>query len=364
MKRIVQRFLTAIRTFSDVLKNPDAKSYYPEEPRKGRLRIFWDNLLWLLKYGEINHYYYLYGFDRKKEPPRDVYIAKRKFFTAQAVANGPISMNGRKIFYGCLLQDKFIFSQYLKSLNLPGADVLALGRKESIYWFDEHEWQAVESFLQKGDLDVFIKPILGDSGRGVLSATCKNGELIVNGKQMGVSEFAHLLSDKYIIQERIIQSEELSRLCTTTVASLRIITALKNGKPEYISSLLAMGTGHNKMSNWAAGGVTIGIDSRTGRLSQYAFYKPGFGGKVTHHPDTGMAFDGFELPHFKQAVDLAIRAHRYFYGTHSIGWDMAISQDGPVFIEGNNLWEIGALQIDDHQCVENYLASLAARQTA
>jgi hypothetical protein len=361
MKQIVKRMTAAVRTFQKMLRDPDAQTYYPEEPRKSKRRISWDHILWLLKYGEINHYYYLYGFDRIKEPPQDVYIAKRKFFMAQAVANGPVSMNGRKIFYGCLLQDKFTFAQYLKSLNLPGAEVLALGQRASIYWLDEHAWKPLESFAEKGELDVFIKPILGDSGKGVCHAAYNGGTLTVNGQKMDFSEFAPLLSDKYIIQQRILQSEALSRVCTNTVASLRIITALKHGKPEYISSLLAMGTGRNKMSNWAAGGVTIGIDPQTGCLNKYAFYKPGFGGKITHHPDTGAAFDGFELPYFKQAVDMAIKAHRYFYGTHSIGWDMAISRTGPVFIEGNNLWEIGALQIDDHHCVENYLASLAAR---
>jgi hypothetical protein len=361
MSQIVKRLTTAIRTFQKVLRDPDAQTYYPEEPRKGKWRIFWDNVRWLLKYREINHYYYLYGFDRKKEPHHDVFIAKRKFFTAQAVANGPVSVNGRKIFYGCLLQDKFTFAQYLKSLNLPGADVLALGQRTSIYWINEHAWKPLESLGEKGELDVFIKPILGDSGKGVCHAQYKSGKLTVNSQVMGFSDFAALLSEKYIIQQRIEQSEALSRLCTDTVASLRIITAMKNGKPEYISSLLAMGTGRNKMSNWAAGGVTIGIDPKKGRLNRFAFYKPGFGGKITHHPDTGVAFNAFELPYFRDAVDMAIKAHRYFYGTHSIGWDMAISRTGPVFIEGNNLWEIGALQIDDHYCVKQYLESLAAR---
>ena len=353
--------IKAVQSFLALLKDPDSQTYYPEEERKGKFCIFWDNLLWLFKYHEINHYYYLHGFDRKKIPPRDTFIAKRKFFITQAVANGPITVGGRKIFYGCLLQDKFIFAQYLKSLNLPMPKILGLGDKKFIYWLDDVRRKPLESLTEKAQMDVFMKPILGDSGKGVVNVKYNNGVLSVNGREIEFSEFKRLLSDKYIIQKRIIQSPELSKLCTDTVGSLRIITALKNGKPQYVSSLLAIGIGSNKMSNWATGGVTVGIDPQTGRLNKYAFYKPGFGGKITHHPDTGVAFEGFTLPYFKEAVELALKAHRYFYGTHSVGWDMAITAAGPIFIEGNNLWEIGALQIDDRCCIENYLASLAGR---
>ena len=38
-----------------------------------------------------------------------------------------------------------------------------------------------------------------------------------------------------------------------------------------------------------------------------------------------------------EAVDLALRAHQTFPSVHFIGLDIAISQDGPVLVEGNGL---------------------------
>ena len=32
------------------------------------------------------------------------------------------------------------------------------------------------------------------------------------------------------------------------------------------------------------------------------------------------------------------------YRSHSVGWDIAITENGPVFIEGNGLWEISLVQ--------------------
>lgn len=41
---------------------------------------------------------------------------------------------------------------------------------------------------------------------------------------------------------------------------------------------------------------------------------------------------------------LALELHTKMYRCHSVGWDIAITEKGPVFIEGNGLWEISLLQ--------------------
>lgn len=68
-------------------------------------------------------------------------------------------------------------------------------------------------------------------------------------------------------------------------------------------------------------------------------YKPGYGGIVREHPQTHVRFSGFEIPYFHDAVKFATRLHSYLYGVHSIGWDIAITEAGPVIIEGNDDWD-------------------------
>lgn len=58
-------------------------------------------------------------------------------------------------------------------------------------------------------------------------------------------------------------------------------------------------------------------------------------------------FSEFRAPEYKQAVELTCRAHKTLYGIPSIGWDIAISDHGPVFIEGNDNWEISLNQAGD-----------------
>ncbi|MBD3179261.1 MAG: hypothetical protein GF417_06510, partial [Candidatus Latescibacteria bacterium] len=73
-------------------------------------------------------------------------------------------------------------------------------------------------------------------------------------------------------------------------------------------------------------------------------YKPGFGGSCTEHPDTGVVFADFRIPFLMDALDMVRQLHSFFYGVKSIGWDVAIAENGPVFIEGNDNWEMNCFQ--------------------
>ena len=60
-----------------------------------------------------------------------------------------------------------------------------------------------------------------------------------------------------------------------------------------------------------------------------------------------LSLANFRHREYREAVELACRAHRSLYGIRTIGWDVAISDNGPVFIEGNDNWEISLNQACD-----------------
>ena len=43
--------------------------------------------------------------------------------------------------------------------------------------------------------------------------------------------------------------------------------------------------------------------------------------------------------------ELVINANKQFYKLESIGWDIVITPNGPVILEGNDDWEIGGHRI-------------------
>ena len=99
------------------------------------------------------------------------------------------------------------------------------------------------------------------------------------------------------------------------------------------------------VDNWAVGGLLVGVDNETGRLQEWAYYKPGYGTKVKVHPKSGIIFKDYELPFFEEAKIMISKYHRLLPNVHSIGWDIAILPDGPCIIEGNDNWEISPMQL-------------------
>ena len=56
------------------------------------------------------------------------------------------------------------------------------------------------------------------------------------------------------------------------------------------------------------------------------------------HPDTGFRFAGFEVPYFPEVLAAAKNAAAHV--PHElIGWDIAVTEAGPVIIEGNTVPE-------------------------
>lgn len=75
---------------------------------------------------------------------------------------------------------------------------------------------------------------------------------------------------------------------------------------------------------------------------QGQLYRPAFCDKTgkyyERHPVTGTEITGFQIPLFDQALELCRTASRRVEAhLKYIGWDVAITPDGPVLVEGNNL---------------------------
>jgi hypothetical protein len=167
-----------------------------------------------------------------------------------------------------------------------------------------------------------------------------------------------MIMGKFLIQERIRQHPKLSELNHHAVNTIRLITCLRDGKPSPYLAVLKMAAGESCHDNWCAGGLAVKMDIQTGILSKYGFFAPGKGTKTKHHPDTGAVFSGFQVPYFEEAIKMAVELHEYFPSFHSIGWDIGITSDGPVFIEGNYEWSISIMQTTHKNAKASYLQTL------
>ena len=79
------------------------------------------------------------------------------------------------------------------------------------------------------------------------------------------------------------------------------------------------------------------VDLETGELGQITGDKPECLSEFfDHHPVTGARVTGRMVPRWQEMAQLAVRAHATLPGRVFIGWDIAMTADGPKILEGNS----------------------------
>ncbi len=317
------------------------KTYFADRELKSKPRIFLDLLWWLVRFGEVNAYYYYYGFDRKHGDRMEEYIDYPNFKRIRNTYNNRVAIGRHAASYECILKDKFVFSQVLKALGFPTPAVIAFCLGDRVHWTAPPRITGYDELGSVERLDAFCKPFLGECAEGAFRLTVEGKKLLRNGEEISIEELRRALREGYIVQEYVVQHPRLAEMHAHSVATLRLVTIASGGEIALLESCLKIGTGGIVVSNFAAGGLIGEADPATGKLVKDFYGKPDHGGgRVQRHPDSGIVFEGFEVPFYFEAVAMAKDLQRRLYGLRSIGWDIAIGPDGPIIIEGNDNWEL------------------------
>lgn len=178
----------------------------------------------------------------------------------------------------------------------------------------------------KGKKVIFCKPTSGTHGDSM--------EKIV------ISEFKGDLYDYLynknliLVEEVVIQCEEMNKLYPYAINTVRIITVHKyEGEVLVVAAYQRIGNHGYIVDNYNGGGMVVPINEKTGIIEYPAvdkrkqiYYK---------HPMTDTSIVGFKVPKFSSAVNLAKKAAKVIDEIRYVGWDIAITDKGPVIIEGN-----------------------------
>ncbi len=140
-----------------------------------------------------------------------------------------------------------------------------------------------------------------------------------------------------IFQEFIDQHDLLARFMPASVATIRVTTVMnQTGVCSVRGAYLRLGrTGHKHVSSADQVRVPVNID--TGALGPQG-YLPSWQ-TVDRHPDTGVEFNGFQIPEFSTCLSTAKRLHEKFPFVCCIGWDLAVDKNNDVKVmEWNGNW--------------------------
>lgn len=325
-----------------------APSYFPELKRKKTLSIFWAQVINILRYGEPNEQFFIYGLDIENFKNKKDYVDYTKFMRERKRLNRP-NMPESLV---TVLRDKLLFSIYAKTMGIKHPEVIGFIENGELTILGSDSKVSLETYLAENSLDVFIKALNGEMAKDVYHIKSEGGRLFSNNTEITYEQLSDLLKNGEYIMQRAIkhQDKELTDLHPGSINTLRLTTIYnrQTKQVEYLPPLLRVGTGDSELDNWAAGGLIIGIDPESQNLKKYGYYKPGKWkefGKTTEHPDSKIVFEGYRIPHLQEAIEQAKSFHSKLKNIHSIGWDIAFAEGEIYFIEGNDNWEISMPQV-------------------
>ena len=155
--------------------------------------------------------------------------------------------------------------------------------------------------------------------------------------------FENAIQNRIFLEELVKQHPDMNKLCSKSVNTMRIMTFNDNGNPRIIWMGLRVGNGINSIDNFHAQGMVVNVDMETGKLVGNAFDKNL--DEYTEHPLTHVKFDGFQIPYFEEAKQMVLKASLESDKILVVGWDVAISENGPVIIEGNRRPGLDIVQV-------------------
>lgn len=315
---------------------------YKTSSEKGRLNRLFDLLYWLYKEGVVNRNYYMHGINQKGYSIKD-YIGTKRFLKTQGKANKLLSNRLTQIeSFNVLLKDKFIFWAFIHSLGIPAINNLFLivaGKLQSLTEITEI------SLLENGMY--IIKNASIESGRGVKTFEIKNQTIVFESADLSETTFLRKFkSGVWIIQPRIESHQKIKTVNASALNTTRIYTMNTGSDIVYMGSFQAFATDNAPIDSWQYGSIYVGIDEKTGNLNEHGLTSENDLrlGLLKEHPNSQVRFENYVLPYFNESVLLCKKAHRYLYGFFVIGWDIAITDKGPIIVEANEKPGIHVIQ--------------------
>lgn len=282
--------------------------------KKIREDMFWA----YFAYGFTPNEYFAFGLENKPENLRRTFISSRLRMKYRCQMNN--------ILQAHIFNDKtetyiFFKDQYQR-------DAIAIEKQTDFPEF--------HNFIQRHP--VFVKKQVYQA-QGNSVALIDMNKSNITEKELFES---FIKNGKHILEEKIIQTPEMSAFNESSVNTVRAITFNTKHGLKVPYCIIRTGRQGTFVDNSGAGGVQAEIDFDTGTVISDGFDE--LGGKYLTHPSSGTVFKGYKLPDWNQLKELIFASAKKVPQIRFIGWDLAHTKNGWVIVEGNENCYIIALQ--------------------
>lgn len=274
---------------------------------RSKAHLLWDSLkLALGKQIPVHEYYQLELFHPSLR-------SELYFHQLEQAALQPQSEElGRQV------DDKLLFDSLMREAGLPQAAL----------------------FRELPPRDLMAKTRTGAAGRGMLRLLFRDGLWwLPSGQSFSQEQLLRRLmasGEEYLIQEKLEPNPAL-RDIAEAVPVVRILSGFRPGwsEPLVLQAQLSLPRAGQWLSQY---GLWCAVDLESGRLGRArlrAVGSPSF----ESHPDFGGAISGRVLADWAESCQMVVAAHARLLGHRALGWDVALSDRGPIILEANRGWE-------------------------
>jgi len=246
--------------------------------------------------------------------------------------------------YSFVGENKIVMEIFFRSLEIPRPKTLAILMDGALYSADL-ELLTADRLPDTTAEKIFVKPVDSFGGRGI-SVFHRTGNGTYATKDgtdfLGYIRERGREKQSMIVQEGIVQDPEISKVYPESVNTLRIITENKGGKVRLVLAALRMGRGHSQVDNINAGGIWTPINLGSGKTAEVAMtaeQEP-----FPEHPDTHVPFSTYTIPRWDKITNFVHHSAGKLPFLTYIGWDIALTPEGPVVIEINRMPDVAGIE--------------------
>lgn len=267
-----------------------------------------------------------------------------------------------------ILENKFLFYLYYSQFNFAIAKVYGFYYPKRGFFIDGSPLKNRNDFfrwLNKTEIkNLVVKPVgsLGGKGIMIFEEIISPEVLRSNdGKTYNLNEVFSFMErdiearqDKedhyrgYIFEEKIEQDGSMNVLSGKSLNTVRISTLVsKNNEILIDFGMLRVGKKESLTDNLHQGGYVVNINVADGSIDEKTFGYKGKEGPWVEEKEEGIKelFKDGRVPFWSDIVTLAKKAATVSPELRSVGWDIAISKNGPVLMEGNDNWDMIIAQV-------------------
>lgn len=172
---------------------------------------------------------------------------------------------------------------------------------------------------------VFLKAGSGSRGNSI--------SLLTSAEIDPAAFYDEYAGQDFLLEAPIRQHPALAALNPASVNTIRFIAARHGDHVAPVGAGLRCGGGGQVVDNFHHGGTAYPLDLETGIVTARGIDLDGH--PILRHPVTGHIMPGFQVPHWDAVLDTIRRAAVLVPHVGYVGWDVAVTEDGPELVEGN-----------------------------